>query len=119
VSSGCGFARVAPAEVTQVLLNLTVNAVQAMEGGGTLRIALAPRDDGAGARLVVSDTGKGMDEATRARLFEPFFTTRGDKGTGLGLSVVYGIVTSWRGAIDVQSRPGGGTRFTIDIPSAD
>jgi PAS domain S-box-containing protein len=119
VPDECGFARVAPAEVTQVVLNLTVNAVQAMKGGGTLRISLAAAKDGRGARLVVADTGAGMDEATRARLFEPFFTTRGDSGTGLGLSVVYGIVTSWRGAIDVDSRPGRGTRFSIDIPAAD
>jgi len=120
VPAACGFARVAPAEVTQVVLNLTVNAKQAMKSGGTLRIALAPpAPNGGGARLTVSDTGEGMDEATRARLFEPFFTTRGDSGTGLGLSVVYGIVTSWRGAINVDSRPGGGTRFTIDIPTED
>ena len=117
--ASCGFARVAPAEVTQVLLNLTVNAVQAMKNGGTLRIALARAANGEGARLTVSDTGEGMDEATRARLFEPFFTTRGESGTGLGLSVVYGIVTSWRGTISVESRPGAGTRFTIDIPAAD
>jgi PAS domain S-box-containing protein len=119
VPASCGFARVAPAEVTQVVLNLTVNAVQAMSNGGTLRISLARAATGGGARLTVSDTGEGMDEATRARLFEPFFTTRGDSGTGLGLSVVYGIVTSWRGAIGVESRIGGGTRFTIDIPPAD
>ncbi|MBX3498502.1 MAG: PAS domain S-box protein [Alphaproteobacteria bacterium] len=118
VPASCGFARVAPAEITQVVLNLTVNAVQAMKGGGTLGISLA-RGASGGARLIVSDTGEGMDEATRARLFEPFFTTRGESGTGLGLSVVYGIVTSWRGAIGVESRPGGGTRFTIDIPAAD
>jgi signal transduction histidine kinase len=68
---------------------------------------------------VVSDTGEGMDEATRARLFEPFFTTRGESGTGLGLSVVYGIVTSWRGAINVDSRPGRGTHFTIDVPAVN
>lgn len=118
VPEECGFARVAPAEVTQVVLNLTVNAVRAMKGGGTLRISLAARD-GRGARLAVADTGVGMDEATRSRLFEPFFTTRGEGGTGLGLSVVYGIVTGWGGAIDVDSRPGRGTRFTIDIPAAD
>ncbi|MBV9836214.1 MAG: PAS domain S-box protein [Alphaproteobacteria bacterium] len=116
VPADCGFARVAPAEVTQVLLNLTVNAVQAMKKGGTLRIALRRATTGAGSQLTVGDTGEGMDEATRARLFEPFFTTRGDSGTGLGLSVVYGIVTSWRGAINVESRLGTGTRFTIDIP---
>lgn len=119
VVADCGFARVAPAEVTQVVLNLTVNAVQAMKGGGTLNVSLAPATNGEGTRLVVSDTGEGMDEATRARLFEPFFTTRGESGTGLGLSVVYGIVTSWRGAINVDSRPGRGTRFIIDIPVMD
>jgi CheY-like chemotaxis protein/two-component sensor histidine kinase len=107
-----------PSQLGQVLLNLCVNARDAMAGRGTLTIAT--RNDGGEAILEVSDDGSGMDDETRARLFEPFFTTKdvGD-GTGLGLSTVYGIVTQSGGLIDVRSAPGQGATFTVRLPATD
>ena len=118
-----------PTQVHQVLLNLCVNARDAMEGNGTLTIStttvsaemLRPRFTNVPfqlyVRLEVSDTGSGMDEATRQRIFEPFFTTKGiGKGTGLGLSVVFGIVENHEGLIDVRSHMGEGTTFSLYFP---
>jgi signal transduction histidine kinase len=104
-----------PSQIGQVLLNLAVNARDAMAGHGRLRIAT--RNDGNSVVLEVEDDGVGMDDETRARLFEPFFTTKevGD-GTGLGLSTVYGIVTQSGGSIDVRSTPGLGATFTVRLP---
>jgi hypothetical protein len=103
-------------QIEQVILNLAVNARDAMPGGGTLTIALGA-DEGA-VLLTVSDSGLGMDERTRSRVFEPFFTTKAPgKGTGLGLATVYGIVTQSGGAVDVESEPGEGTRFLVRLPS--
>lgn len=119
--------------IQQVLMNLTLNARDAMPDGGTLTIRtenVASGEEcctevgecGAG-RLVclsVEDTGTGMDEATRARIFEPFFSTKGPaKGTGLGLAVVYGIVEQHRGWIDVESAPGRGSAFRVCLPTTD
>ncbi len=115
----------------QVVINLAVNARDAMPEGGTLRIetenvvvdeAYCQRHPegrpGRFVRLVASDTGVGMDPEVVARLFEPFFTTKAsDKGTGLGLSVVYGIVQSHEGWITIQSEPGKGSRFEIYLPA--
>ena len=107
-------------EIEQVLLNLVVNARQAMESGGqvTLSTRAVPRGIGETPwiELVVSDTGAGMDEVTRQRIFEPFFTTKGE-GTGLGLATVYGIVTQRCGEIDVTSQLGVGTTFTLRFPA--
>ncbi|MDQ4124046.1 MAG: PAS domain S-box protein, partial [Actinomycetota bacterium] len=117
-------------QLEQVLLNLAVNARDAMPSGGTLRIrtarsltsrsadaAVAPR--GPFIHLVVSDTGCGMTEEVRARAFEPFFTTKErGSGTGLGLATVYGAVTSWGGSIDMVSASGRGTRFDVWVPVA-
>ncbi len=116
-------------ELTQVLGNLLINATQAMDNRGRIRIQLSPlRIDGVKVpsnglphglyvRLAVSDTGCGMDSTTLARVFEPFFTTKPPgEGTGLGLSVVYGLVTGWGGDIRVDSMPGQGTTFTLLIP---
>jgi PAS domain S-box-containing protein len=103
------------AQLEQVVLNLAVNARDAMIGGGrlVLRVAL----DGDVVRLEVSDSGSGMDEATRAHLFEPFFTTKPEgRGTGLGLSTVYGIVTQSGGQIEVESATGRGTTFRVLLP---
>jgi CheY-like chemotaxis protein len=116
----------------QVLMNLAVNARDAMPEGGTLTIATSTvlLDAEAASRLgtlqgpcivlSVGDTGTGMDEATRARIFEPFFTTKDPgKGTGLGLSTVYGIVQQAGGAIALESEPGVGTTFRIYLPAVE
>ena len=100
----------------QVLLNLIRNAVQAMDGRGTLRLAAA--EDGADALLVVEDTGPGIAEAVKEVLFEPFVTTRrgGREGAGLGLFLADRLVTAHGGRIEVQSEPGKGARFTVRLP---
>jgi signal transduction histidine kinase len=115
-----------PAQLEQVIVNLAVNARDAMPEGGVLILSTTnveiPEEDLGqsvpGVRLSVSDTGCGMDEATRARIFEPFFTTKAPgKGNGLGLSAVYGIVGQHRGKISVESAPGNGTIFHLEFPA--
>ena len=107
-----------PTQFDQVIMNLAVNARDAMPGGGTLRIA-ADRAAAGGVRLVVSDEGTGMTPEVLARVFEPFFTTKPvGQGTGLGLSTVHGVVHQAGGRIDVESAPGRGTTFRIDLPAA-
>jgi two-component system cell cycle sensor histidine kinase/response regulator CckA len=102
-------------QLEQVVMNLAINASDAMELGGRLTIATASRAEQ--VRLIVSDTGSGMDAETRAQIFEPFFTTKEEgKGTGLGLSTVFGIVHQSGGRIAVNSELGRGTTFTIDLP---
>jgi signal transduction histidine kinase len=113
------------AQVQQVLLNLFLNARAAMAEGGELRVRTRGQQpggqnggggQGAGAvEIVVQDTGVGMDEATRERLFTPFFSTRAG-GTGLGLAIVKQILDEHRAAIQVESRPGEGSRFTLVFP---
>ncbi len=108
-----------PGQMEQVLVNLAINARDAMPGGGTLRVETVPADGGDGALLRVIDSGVGMDEATRSRIFEPFFTTKAPgHGTGLGLSTVYGIVSQAGGRVVVASEPGRGSVFEIFLPSA-
>jgi signal transduction histidine kinase len=103
-------------QLHQVLVNLVVNAIQAMPGGGTLTIRT--RKDNEDAVLIVEDTGIGMSEEVLRQIFVPFFTTKQvGQGTGLGLAVVHGIVTSHGGAIQVDSEVGKGTRFKVRLPS--
>jgi len=126
-AAGLGNVEADVTQVEQVLMNLAINARDAMPEGGTLTIETANVDlDAAYARehaeaeagsyvmLAVSDTGCGMDEKTLARVFEPFFTTKTDRqGTGLGLSTVYGIVRRHGGHVEVSSKPGSGTTFRV------
>lgn len=102
-------------QLKQVVLNLVLNAMEAMPDGGELAIALYPERDG--AVISVEDNGIGMDEETVAQIFDPFYSTKGE-GTGLGLAVTYGIIEGHGGVIQVDSRPYQGTRFTIWLPSA-
>ncbi len=104
-----------PDQMSQVLLNLVLNAIQAMPEGGRLSLALEP--EGPGMKLSVADTGSGMPAETLNKIFDPFFTTKDvGTGTGLGLTVVHGIVEDHGGAIHVYSVPGRGTTFTIHLP---
>jgi signal transduction histidine kinase len=102
-------------QINQVLVNLVVNAIQAMRDGGTLTVET--RAGKRAIRLCVEDTGIGMSEELRKQIFLPFFTTKDlHEGTGLGLAVVHGIVTSHGGTITVRTKEGKGTRFVIRLP---
>jgi PAS domain S-box-containing protein len=109
-----------PGQLEQVLLNLAVNARDAMPEGGRLTIAVSRVEDsvdGSFVAIEVSDTGEGMDEETRARVFEPFFTTKlAGKGSGLGLATAHGIVQQSGGCVSVASAQGQGTTFTVMLP---
>ena len=125
--------RADPTQLQQVVMNLALNAQDAMPNGGRLIITidsvmldetataeLAGARPGRHVRLTVADTGTGMDAVTRERLFEPFYTTKAEgKGTGLGLAVVYGAVHQSGGTIAVTSRPGEGTTFVLYFPQVD
>jgi two-component system, cell cycle sensor histidine kinase and response regulator CckA len=128
--AGVGCVLADPGQIEQVIVNLAVNAGDAMPDGGTLIIAISETGgtDGTGSSgqpgaarpmtsLSVTDTGMGMEQATLDHLFEPFFTTKGPgKGTGLGLATVYGIVRQSGGTVTAQSTPGQGSTFTVYLP---
>ena len=131
ISPGAGPVDGDPAKIHQLIINLCTNAYHAMvPDGGDLTITLntvhldensvqqlPPLKVGAHLRLIVNDTGCGMDEHTMKRIFDPFFTTKEKgKGTGLGLATVYGIVTELGGAITLDSKPGGGSTFSVYLP---
>lgn len=104
-------------QIGQVLVNLVVNARDAMPRGGVITIRTGNADEADSILLSVSDTGTGMDETTRQHIFEPFFTTKGQgHGTGLGLATVHGIVSQFGGTIEVDSEPGRGATFRIALP---
>lgn len=104
-----------PSQVKNVLINLFVNAGEAMENGGTLRVESRFSGEDGTVRIDVIDTGVGIDPASIKEIFDPFFTTKG-KGTGLGLSVASGIVQRHNGWIEIDSTPGKGTRMTVILP---
>ncbi len=104
-------------EVREALTNLVFNAVDAMPSGGTLTLRTAAVDGG--VYVEVGDTGIGMDETTRRRCLEPFFTTKGERGTGLGLAMVYGFVQRHGAQIQIDSAPGAGTRIRVVFPVAE
>ncbi len=133
LSPELGRVKADPSQIEQVIMNLVVNARDAMPTGG--RVAIATTNEDPGVRyaeepvwiapgpyvlLSISDTGCGMDEAVRKRVFEPFFTTKElGKGTGLGLSTVYGIVKQSSGYIWVSSEPGRGSTFNVYLPRVE
>ena len=134
IDHGCRNITADPSQIHQIILNLLTNALQAMESsGGLLTIGLKEINPGSDmdeawkkmhaksyAYLTVSDTGSGMDKATMEHIFEPFFTTKkANQGTGLGLSVVHTIITSYKGAITVDSQPGKGATFQVYLPVSD
>ena len=106
-------------QLAQVLLNLVINAEHALSGVGGPRIRIATSVERQACQIVITDNGIGMDEATRLKVFQPFFTTKAGTGTGLGLSISHSIVTAHHGKIGVDSRPGKGTTFRISLPLAD
>ncbi|HST31770.1 MAG TPA: response regulator, partial [Chthoniobacterales bacterium] len=106
-----------PAELREVLTNLIFNAVDAMPGGGWLRFYT--QQSGNQILLDISDTGIGMTEETVGKCLEPFFTTKGERGSGLGLTTSYGIIRRHGGNIEISSKVGQGTTFTISLPAFD
>jgi two-component system cell cycle sensor histidine kinase/response regulator CckA len=128
---GIGRVKIDPGQLEQVVVNLGVNAREAMPTGGRLTIRTAPLEvaglgaaphadvpEGSYVLLTVTDTGIGMDADTQAHAFEPFFSTKGEEGTGLGLATAYGIVRQSSGHLFVDSAPGRGARFSIYLPLA-
>ena len=110
--------RINPGELQQVIINLIVNAVQAMENSGTLHIAVRPstRDAQAGTELIIADSGPGVDNTRLNAVFDPFYTTKQGEGTGLGLSVSQTLIRQAGGLISVRNQAEGGAKFTVWLP---
>jgi two-component system NtrC family sensor kinase len=107
-------------QLQQCLLNLLFNAIEAMPDGGDLKVTLKPDDDDKEAWIIIEDSGCGIPDEHIDKIFDPFFTTKEEgEGTGLGLSIVYGIVKNHDGRIEVHSKVGQGTRFSLRFPLAD
>jgi CheY-like chemotaxis protein len=109
-------------EIREALTNLVFNAVDAMPKGGTLSIRTSTVGDGGAGppeafTLEVTDTGTGMDEETRRRCLEPFFSTKGERGTGLGLAMVFGVMQRHEGEVEIESQPGRGTTVRLRFPT--
>ena len=104
-----------PDRMNQVFLNLYLNAIEAMEHGGTLSVALNQREDLKSVRITVSDTGSGIEKEDLVHVFDPYFTTK-QSGTGLGLAIVHRIIEAHRGEVRVESETGRGTSVTIILP---
>ena len=116
-ADACPFVHADADQMSQVLINLVMNAIHAMPEGGILRATLAPMPERGMVTLTIADTGHGMPQDVIAKIFDPFFTTKEfGKGTGLGLTVVRGIIEEHSGTIQVKSEPGVGTEFTICLP---
>jgi two-component system sensor histidine kinase HydH len=107
--------KIDPDRINQVLLNLYLNAIEAMEPGGKLRIEISDSEENGGLIIQTSDTGHGISDADLSRIFDPYFTTK-SSGTGLGLAIVHNIVEAMGGTIEVKSEAEAGTTFTVVIP---
>ena len=102
-------------QIQQALINLSRNAIEAIEGGGEITFTTRPASGKKAIDILVSDNGKGISKENMPRVFEPFFTTK-ETGTGLGMSVTYGLIQQHGGAISLESEIGRGTTFTITLP---
>lgn len=102
-------------ELREALANIVLNAIQAVSSGGEVRVSTGVEDGF--VRVCVEDTGVGMTEEVKSRIFSPFYTTRGPEGTGLGMSIVDAVITKHDGSVDIDSEPGKGTRVTIRLPA--
>jgi two-component system cell cycle sensor histidine kinase/response regulator CckA len=115
IAADAGWIELEPVQIEQVLLNLAINAIDAMPNGGTVTLGVFKR--GAMVELSVSDTGTGIKPDVLPHIFEPFFTTKEGQGTGLGLATSLAIVKKWGGQIEVLSRPGEGSTFRVLVPA--
>jgi two-component system sensor histidine kinase HydH len=104
-----------PDKINQVLLNLYLNAIEAMTGGGTLSVVVLPSTKGQMFTITILDTGSGISDEHLAHIFDPYFTTK-SSGTGLGLAITHHIVEAHHGSIDIKSRETLGTLITIRLP---
>jgi signal transduction histidine kinase len=104
-------------QLQQVFMNIIINAAEAMDGKGKLSLSTSINTDGTQIEIKISDTGHGIKEEDKKRLFEPFFSTKEvGKGTGLGLAISYSIIQKHQGTIEVESQEGMGSAFTIKLP---